>query len=38
MNSLSDDKLTDSEKLSKAVLEWDCDMSLNQASFKNDVF
>jgi uncharacterized protein (DUF885 family) len=28
--------LTESEQMSKAVLDWDCDMALAQASFKND--
>jgi uncharacterized protein (DUF885 family) len=31
-----DADLTESEQMSKAVLDWDCDMALAQASFKND--
>lgn len=29
--------LNESQKMSKAVLNWDCDMALAQASFKNDL-
>ncbi len=29
--------LTESQQMSKAVLDWDCDMALAQNSFKNDV-
>lgn len=34
---ISDSLLTKSQQMSKAVLIWDCDMSLTQNSFKNDV-
>ena len=30
-------QLNENEQMSKAVLAWDCDMALAQASFKNDV-
>ncbi len=29
--------LTESQQMSKAVLDWDCDMALAQGSFKNDL-
>ncbi|MCR8669197.1 DUF885 domain-containing protein [Aestuariibaculum sp. M13] len=32
-----DDDLTESQQMSKAVLDWDCDMALAQASYKNDL-
>ena len=38
LEKFSDTDLSESEKLSKAVLAWDCDMAINQASFKNDVY
>lgn len=38
LDSFPDNKLSESQQLSKAVLAWDCDMALNQASFKNDVY
>lgn len=37
LNDFKDDSLTESQQLSKAVLDWDCDMALAQNSFKNDV-
>tara|TARA_B110000046_G_C13026009_1_gene414130 strand:+ start:5627 stop:7435 length:1809 start_codon:yes stop_codon:yes gene_type:complete len=37
LSSFKDDNLTESEKISKAVLDWDCNMALAQGSFKNDV-
>ncbi|CAL2075914.1 DUF885 domain-containing protein [Tenacibaculum sp. 190524A05c] len=36
LQDFSDDKLSESQQMSKAVLAWDCDMSLAQGSFKND--
>lgn len=36
LNQFPDDKLTESQQMSKAVLAWDTDMMLNQMSFKND--
>ena len=36
LEDYSDDKLTESQQMSKAVLAWDCDMMLKQMSFKND--
>ena len=35
--SFKDADLNESQQMSKAVLDWDCDMALAQASFKNDV-
>ncbi|SEB44782.1 Uncharacterized conserved protein, DUF885 familyt [Tenacibaculum sp. MAR_2009_124] len=32
-----DSDLTESQKMSKAVLNWDCDMAIAQAGFKNDI-
>lgn len=32
-----DADLTESQQMSKAVLDWDCDMALAQASYKNDL-
>jgi uncharacterized protein (DUF885 family) len=37
LKDFKDADLTDSEQMSKAVLDWDCEMSLAQGSFKNDV-
>ncbi|CAM1369874.1 DUF885 domain-containing protein [Tenacibaculum xiamenense] len=37
LKTINDKDLTESQKMSKAVLNWDCDMALAQASFKNDV-
>ena len=34
--SFKDNSLTKSQQMSKAVLDWDCDMALAQNSFKND--
>ncbi|MCH3882490.1 DUF885 domain-containing protein [Tenacibaculum aquimarinum] len=36
LNDFKDDSLTESQQMSKAVLDWDCDMALAQNSFKND--
>ena len=36
LEGFSDDQLTESQQMSKAVLAWDCGMSLAQGSFKND--
>ncbi|WP_299627854.1 DUF885 domain-containing protein [uncultured Tenacibaculum sp.] len=36
LEDYSDDKLTESQQMSKAVLAWDCDMMLKQMSFKNE--
>ena len=36
LEGFSDDQLTESQQMSKAVLAWDCDMALAQGSFKND--
>jgi len=38
LDSFPNKNLTESQKLSKAVLDWDCNMALTQASFKNDVY
>ena len=35
--SFKNTDLTESEQMSKAVLDWDCNMALAQSSFKNDV-
>lgn len=37
LKDFRDADLTDSEQMSKAVLDWDCEMALAQGSFKNDV-
>ncbi len=37
LKNIKDTDLNESQKMSKAVLNWDCDMALAQASFKNDV-
>ncbi|ARV14943.1 DUF885 domain-containing protein [Polaribacter sp. SA4-12] len=37
LTSFKDDDLTESQQMSKAVLDWDCEMALAQNSFKNDV-
>ena len=37
LQNFKDTDLTESQQMSKAVLNWDCDMALAQASFKNDV-
>ena len=36
LKRFKDSKLTESEKMSKAILYWDCDMNLRRLSFKND--
>ena len=36
LKNYDDANLSESEQLSKAVLNWDCDMNLRQLSFKND--
>jgi uncharacterized protein (DUF885 family) len=35
--NFQDENLTESQQMSKAVLDWDCDMALGQNSFKNDI-
>ncbi|REH52483.1 uncharacterized protein (DUF885 family) [Tenacibaculum gallaicum] len=37
LNNFNDTDLTESQQMSKAVLAWDCDMALAQASYKNDL-
>jgi len=37
LTKFKDADLTESQKMSKAVLAWDCEMALSQSSFKNDV-
>ncbi len=37
LKDFKDADLTESEQMSKAVLDWDCEMALVQGSFKNDV-
>lgn len=37
LKDFKDADLTDSEQMSKAVLDWDCEMALAQGSFKNDL-
>ena len=37
LHNFKDDNLTESQQLSKAVLDWDCTMALAQSNFKNDV-
>jgi uncharacterized protein (DUF885 family) len=37
LTNFKDVDLTESEQMSKAVLDWDCEMALAQGSFKNDV-
>ncbi|WP_418650677.1 DUF885 domain-containing protein [Tenacibaculum aestuariivivum] len=37
LTNFKDADLSESEQMSKAVLDWDCDMALAQNSFKNDV-
>ena len=37
LTNFKDDALTESQQMSKAVLDWDCEMALAQNSFKNDV-
>jgi uncharacterized protein (DUF885 family) len=36
LGNYADADLSESEQLSKAILNWDCDMSLRQLSFKNN--
>lgn len=36
LEEFPDNTLTESQQMSKAVLNWDCDMMLKQMSFKND--
>ena len=36
LTNYSDTDLSESEQLSKAILNWDCDMNLRQMSFRND--
>ncbi|MCF7560152.1 DUF885 domain-containing protein [Sabulilitoribacter multivorans] len=35
--NIDDSKLTETEKMSKAVLEWDCDINLEAMTFKKDL-
>ncbi|GAA4953747.1 DUF885 domain-containing protein [Algibacter agarivorans] len=35
--NFQDKTLTESQQMSKTVLDWDCDMALGQNSFKNDI-
>ena len=37
LKDFKDADLTESEQMSKAVLDWDCEMALAQGGFKNDV-
>jgi uncharacterized protein (DUF885 family) len=37
INAFKDTDLTESQQMSKAVLIWDCDLALAQASYKNDL-
>ncbi|WP_028890980.1 DUF885 family protein [Tenacibaculum sp. 47A_GOM-205m] len=37
LNNFKDANLNESQQMSKAVLDWDCDMALAQASYKNDL-
>jgi uncharacterized protein (DUF885 family) len=38
LETFKDSVLTESEKMSKAVMAWDCKMALGQSSFKNDLY
>tara|TARA_R110002050_G_scaffold110905_4_gene223672 strand:- start:663 stop:2471 length:1809 start_codon:yes stop_codon:yes gene_type:complete len=38
LKAFNDADLTESEQMSKAIMVWDCEMALAQASFKNDVY
>lgn len=38
LNDFKDADLTESEQLSKAVMAWDCEMALAQASFKKNIY
>ena len=33
----SDDNLNESEKMSKAILKWDCEINLNRLNFRQDL-
>lgn len=37
LTGFKNETLTESEQMSKAVLNWDCEMALSQNSFKNDI-
>ncbi|CAL2103288.1 conserved protein of unknown function [Tenacibaculum sp. 190130A14a] len=37
LTQFKDTDLTESQQMSKAVLDWDCNMALAQASYKNDL-
>lgn len=37
LNNFKDADLNESQQMSKAVLDWDCDMALAQARYKNDL-
>lgn len=36
--NFKDGDLTESERMSKAIMAWDCEMALAQSSFKNDMY
>ncbi|SDG69748.1 DUF885 domain-containing protein [Winogradskyella thalassocola] len=38
LKEFKDADLTESEQMSKGVMEWDCEMALAQSSFKNDLY
>ena len=38
LEAFKDADLTESEQMSKAIMEWDCEMALAQSSFKNDLY
>ncbi|MDP5082435.1 MAG: DUF885 domain-containing protein [Winogradskyella sp.] len=38
LDSFKDADLTENEQMSKAVMAWDCEMALAQASYKNDLY
>lgn len=38
LEHFKDSNLTESEQLSRAIMEWDCKMELAQYSFKNDLY
>lgn len=38
LSQYSDDNLSESEQMSKAVLKWDCDINLQRLTFRQDLF
>ncbi len=38
LENFKDENLTESEQMSKAVMAWDCELALAQASFKKDTY